>query len=143
MLRTKKMLKTATAALVGLSVVGCSDSKVTTDEISPDLNPNRAGGCREWNWDDKEGVYVCDERNHSNLGYYYFAGRLFQNAKLLHRDSKYKSYKSIYRAGTSSVPNRLSPSSGVGTTTTKNNNNSTSSKSSSGFGKGFFGGTGG
>lgn len=139
MIRTKKMLKTATAALLGLSVVGCSDSKMTTDEISPDLDPGEAGGCREWDWDDKEGAYVCDERNHLNFGYYFFAGQLFKNAGLLHQNRKYQSYKSTYKPRTTTVPSRITSSGGTNTKTTSGTN----SNSSSGFGKGFFGGTGG
>lgn len=140
MIRTKKMLKTATAALLGFSVMGCSDSKMTTDEISPDLNPGEAGGCREWDWDDDEGAYVCDERGHSNFGYYFFAGQLFRNAGLLHQNSKYKSYKSTYKPGVTAVPSRITPSTNGQSGTT---NATTNKNSSSGFGKGFFGGTGG
>lgn len=131
------MLGTATAALLGLSVMGCSDSKMTTDEISPELNPRNEGGCREWEWDDDTGTYVCDDDSSSYRGYFFYGGQLYRSSSLLKSDSAYKKYASTYKSGSSSVPPRITKSSD----STKSN--ATTNKSSSGFGKGFFGGTGG
>lgn len=137
--KTQKMLRTATAALLCISAAGCNSSKATTNEISPDLYPEEKGGCREWEWDDETGTYVCDDDSSSYRGYYYYGGTLYRSATALMSNSKYKKYFSQYTPGLGGNP-RITSSIG---TSGKSTGTTSSNSGSSGFGKGFFGGTGG
>ncbi|WP_088042949.1 aminotransferase yhxA [Bacillus sp. EAC] len=118
MSKTSLLMKKVSVALTGgivvTSLAGCGSSQ-TADR--PDKPQN--DDCRDWEFDDDEGVWVCDDSTSSHYHSYYHGGFFYPSRKSLHGSSSYKSYK----------------------TSSKFAGHSSSSKG--GFGKGSFGGFGG
>ncbi|UPM55168.1 hypothetical protein [Gottfriedia acidiceleris] len=118
MSKTSKLMKKVSIALTsGLAVstlAGCGSQNADR----PDKPKN--DDCRDWEFDDDEGVWVCDDSSSHYYHSYYHGGIFYPTRTALHASSSYKSYKSSSKyAG------------------------HTSSSSKSGFGKGSSGGFGG
>lgn len=50
--------------------------------------------CDDWEWDDDDGVWECDDEYSSHYGHSYYGGRYYSSKSGLYADSSYKSYKS-------------------------------------------------
>ena len=111
----KKVSIALTSGLAVSTLAGCGS---TEDVARPDKPQN--DDCRDWDFDDDEGVWVCDDNSSHYYHSYYHGGIFYPTRKALHGSSSYKSYKS-----SSSYAGH------------------TSSSSKSGFGKGSSGGFGG
>lgn len=139
LVKTKKIMVgiTSTALMFGLAGCNQNDDEWETQQsgtsVSQDIPPApQDQECSEWDWDDDDGVWECDEGSSRYYGHYYYGGHYYGSRSALFNSSAYKSYKkgSSFKGSSSS-------------TTTKSGSRSTSSgKSSSGFGSGSksFGG---
>lgn len=90
--KTKKLMIGVTSTALTFGLVGCSDS--ATPEPPVDDN------CGDWEWDEDDGVWECDDSRSSYLGYYYFAGKYFKSKSLLYANSGYKDYSAKYKSST-------------------------------------------
>ncbi|MBT2638259.1 MULTISPECIES: aminotransferase yhxA [unclassified Bacillus (in: firmicutes)] len=145
--KTKKVIASisATALMVGLA--GCNNNPqaipdrgwepdVSGDEgqdwnseQDEDIPPVPEGtDCSDWEWDNEDGVWECDDNNSPYFGHYFFAGMFFANRSLLYKSNDYMKYKN----STSFKGARLD-----------SNYKNTSPKGSSGFGSGSRSTTGG
>lgn len=103
--KTKKLLTGVTSVALVASMIGCQNEDIPTPPDDVD--------CDDWEWDDDEGVYECDEPSSSYYGHYFYGGKYYKNKTALLANPSYVNYK-----------------------------NSTSFKGGKGFGSGssFFGG---
>lgn len=84
--KTKKVMVGISAAAVLL--VGCSETTSTPPPKPPDTS------CNDWEWEEEDGVWRCDESTSRSYGGYYYMGRYFQNKAALQSDSGYQQQKS-------------------------------------------------
>lgn len=82
MKKTAAMLIGVLASATALS--GCSEGRPAkpTDK-----------SCQDYDWDEEEGVWVCDDHSSSHYGYYYHGGRYFSSLGALKNNKEYKSYQ--------------------------------------------------
>lgn len=106
MKKTKKLLTGIISAAMVTVGSGCGQQSLPP--LPEDEN------CKDWEWEDDEGVWECDDDDSTYYGHYFYGGKYYSTKKLLSASSAYKSYKS-----------------------------SSSFKGSSGFGSGSKGGFGG
>lgn len=88
MSKTKKMLAGVTATVLALGLAGCSSG--ATQAARPDKPTDSS--CKNWRWDEKLGVYQCDDKKSSNYLHYYHGGSYFGSSNQLKNDSTYKTY---------------------------------------------------
>lgn len=141
--KTKKVMAGISATALLMSAAACNNQQTLPDKGSSpagngqdwsaagdqDIPPVPEGtDCSDWKWDDKEGVWSCDDQRSSYFGHYFFAGMFFANRSMLYRSNDYMKYKDS--------------SSFKGARLDSNFKNS-SPKGSSGFGSGSRSTTGG
>ncbi|KAA0545280.1 hypothetical protein FZW96_18050 [Bacillus sp. BGMRC 2118] len=85
--KTKRLLAGITAAVVAGSLVGCSDE---ADRPAPPTDTD----CDDWEWDNSDGVWECDDNSSRYYGHYFYGGGFFRNKSALYSSPSYKSYKS-------------------------------------------------
>lgn len=122
MKKTGKMLAGVSAAIVGFSLSGCGNNNEMAN-LPKDVQPDTSS-CEDWEWDDSEEVYKCEDRRSSNFGMYYFAGRYFNSVSALRGNQSYKTYKSSSTSTPIKAPSKIT-------------------NGKSGFGSGSVGGFGG
>ncbi|MFC0190119.1 hypothetical protein ACFFJY_17620 [Fictibacillus aquaticus] len=84
--KTKKLLAGLSSISLVAGLTACSD-----EELPPEPTDSE---CSDWDWDDSEGVYECDDTNSRYFGYYFYNGTYYRDTNSLHKSSKYKKYKS-------------------------------------------------
>lgn len=91
MSKTKKVMAgvTSTAMLIGLAACGSEEYSATPDTPVPDDQ-----NCSDWEWDEDDAVWECDDSRSPYFGYLFFAGKYFSNSSSLIKAPGYKSYKS-------------------------------------------------
>ncbi|MFC4323120.1 aminotransferase yhxA [Litchfieldia salsa] len=82
--KTKKLLAGVTSVAMIASIVGCQNN---TPALPDDSN------CDEWEWDDDDGVYECDETTSSYYGHYFYGGSYYSNKASLLKSPSYQNYK--------------------------------------------------
>ena len=94
---TRKIMLGVTTTALTLGLTGCSSSSV-------DLPPQPTdGNCDDWDWDDEQGVWVCDDDS-TYRGHYYYGGRYYKDKNSLLISSDYEKYKNSasFKGGTQS-----------------------------------------
>jgi hypothetical protein len=89
--KTKKLVTTLLAGIVVTSMTGCGSQAAPT--VPQPTDPS----CKDWEWDENEGVWECDDRASSHYGAYYYGGLFFASRSLLHNNSGFKNYHSDYK----------------------------------------------
>ena len=87
MRKTQKVMMGVTTTALALGLTGCGSSNAERPSQPTDQN------CRDWDWDDDEGVYVCDDSNSTYHGHYFYGGRYYKDKNSLLNSSDDKSYK--------------------------------------------------
>ncbi|QFT91101.1 hypothetical protein FIU87_20835 [Bacillus sp. THAF10] len=87
MTKTKKVLTSVSATIFALGMTGCGSEEDTLPEVPSDDR------CQEYEWDNEEGVYVCDDDDSDYYRSYYHGGSFFKNKSALKNNSSYKSYR--------------------------------------------------
>ncbi|MBB6443915.1 aminotransferase yhxA [Bacillus benzoevorans] len=87
MSKTKLLLTGIVSAAVIIGVTNCSNN--SSQPKMPD-DPS----CDDWEWDDDDGVWECDDEYSSHYGHSYHGGKYYSSKSNLYKDSSYKSYKS-------------------------------------------------
>lgn len=85
--KTKKLIAGVSSASVAMMLSGCNDQ---AEELPPEPTDSE---CQDWEWDEDDGVYECDDTNSRYFGYYFFGGSFFKGKSSLLKSSAYKSYK--------------------------------------------------
>nr|WP_233096619.1 DUF3943 domain-containing protein [Fictibacillus halophilus] len=67
---------------------GCNDQ---AQDIPPEPTDSE---CQDWEWDEDDGVYECDDTGSRYFGHYYHGGTYYKGKSSLLKSSAYKSYKS-------------------------------------------------
>lgn len=112
MSKTRKVMSgiSATALMMGLS--GCNDNSQAIPDRDWDQDSSTGSGedwssdqgqdrppvpegtdCSDWEWDDEDGVWECDDNNSPYFGHYFFGGMFFANRALLYKSNDYMNYK--------------------------------------------------
>lgn len=104
--KTKKVMAGITTTALTLGLVGCGSNSA---ELPP---PPEDQNCRDWEWDDDDGVWECDDRSSGYYGHFYFGGLYYASKSALIKSNAYQSYKnsSSYMGG-----NKTSSGFGSGT----------------------------
>ena len=111
-MKTKKVLVGVSATAMTLALAGCGSSEGTYEQ-SMIPSPPQDNRCNDWEWDEDDQLWECDDHRSSYYGHYHYMGNFYSNTNKLKSSKNGASYS-----------NYLSSSS------------SNSSKSSSGFGSG-------
>ncbi|MBE4909783.1 hypothetical protein IMZ08_17250 [Bacillus luteolus] len=88
MSKTKKLLSGIVSAAMITTMVGCGQQQQSLPPVPNDPE------CDDWEWDDEDGVWECDDRNSPRFGHFFFAGMFFASRSALRADSGFKNYKS-------------------------------------------------
>ena len=96
--KTRKIMLGVTTTALTMGLAGCDSSTAELPSQPTDQ------GCDDWDWDDDQGVWVCDDQNSSHRGYYYYGGHYYQNKNALLKSADYTNYKnsSSYKGGSKS-----------------------------------------
>ncbi|MGM0837301.1 MAG: aminotransferase yhxA [Bacillota bacterium] len=88
MTKTKKVLTSVSATIFALGMTGCGSEEEST--LPPAPTDDR---CDEYEWDNEEGVYQCEDDSSSFYRSYYYGGGFFGSKSSLKNDSSYKNYR--------------------------------------------------
>ena len=91
MSNTKKLMAGVTTSVMALGLSGCGQNQYENTTSMPS-EPTEYE-CDDWEWDDEEGTYYCDDRNSTHYGGYYFLGSMFANKSALRKSSGYSSFQ--------------------------------------------------
>lgn len=104
--KTRKVMAGITSTALTFGLAGCGTNNA---DIPP---PPEDESCRDWDWDDEDGIWECDDSTSRYFGYYYFGGLFYASKSSLLRSNAYQSYKN-----SSSYKGRSKGSSGFGSGT--------------------------
>lgn len=86
--KTNKLLMGIVSAAL-LTGVAASCDKDSSRPPKPD-EPT----CDDWEWDDDDGVWQCDDDTSAHYGHSFYRGKYYSSKSLLHANQSFKSYKS-------------------------------------------------
>jgi hypothetical protein len=104
--KTKKIMIGVTATALTIGLVRCG----TTNADLPPKPTDQS--CGDWDWDDEDGVWECDDYSSGHYGHYYYGGTYYRDKSSLVNNNAYKSYKN-----SSSFKGGIKASSGFGSGT--------------------------
>jgi hypothetical protein len=87
MSKTNKVLAGITTTALMLSISGCGPDPQKRPPVPKDES------CRDWEWDDEDGVWQCDDSSSRYYGHSYYGGHYYSSKSLLHKSKDYHSYK--------------------------------------------------
>ncbi len=90
--QTKKLMAGVATSVMALGLSGCSQSNYQS--LPPEPTEYE---CDDWEWDDDEGTYYCDDRRSSHFGAYYLLGRMFSSKSALRKSPNYANNLSKYQ----------------------------------------------
>ncbi|WP_156319797.1 aminotransferase yhxA [Bacillus sp. FJAT-18017] len=98
MKKTSKLMTAVSSTALALGLVGCSTSGSDDWESSAgqtgDIPPMPENtDCGQWDWDEDDGVWECDDRNSSYFGHLFFAGMFFSNRSALYKNRDFVNYR--------------------------------------------------
>nr|WP_263323233.1 hypothetical protein [Neobacillus sp. Marseille-Q6967] len=85
MKKTHWLITGVITSLVAGTLTGCSQDR------PPEPDDDR---CEDWDWDDEEGVWVCDDTTSRYHGHFFYGGMFYSSRSALLNSPSYKSYKS-------------------------------------------------
>lgn len=85
--KTRKVMAGITTTALTIGLVGCGSNNA---DVPPPPNDQ---SCDDWEWDDDDGIWECDDSRSSFFGYYFLAGKYYKNKSSLVKSDAYKSYK--------------------------------------------------
>jgi uncharacterized lipoprotein YehR (DUF1307 family) len=93
--KTKKLMAGVATSVMAFSMSGCGQNQY---ESSTTLPPEPTEyDCDDWEWDDNEGTYYCDDRKSSHFGAFFLLGSMFSNRSALRNSPNYASNLSKYK----------------------------------------------
>ena len=110
--KTKKVMAGISAAALLMGATACNNPQSLPDRDwdegtsggaegqdwsasqDQDIPPEPEGtDCSDWQWDDEDGVWECDDNRSPYFGHYFFAGMFFANRSMLYKSNDYMKYK--------------------------------------------------
>lgn len=85
MKKTQWLITGVLTSLVAGTLSACSDDLPPRPEDS---------SCTDWEWDDEQGVWQCDDHDSRYYGHYFYGGTYYPSKSSLLKSSAYKSYRS-------------------------------------------------
>lgn len=82
--KTKKLMVGIVASISTIGLSACGEV-----ELPPEPTDTN---CDDWDWDEENGVYVCDDDSSLYYRSYYYGGKFFTKKSSLLKNSNYKSY---------------------------------------------------
>ena len=92
MSKTKQLMAGVATSVLALSMTGCSQNQAIPDKPT-------GYDCDNWEWDNDEGTYYCDDQRSPHFGSYFLLGSLFRSKSALKKSSAYSNHISNYKAG--------------------------------------------
>jgi uncharacterized lipoprotein YehR (DUF1307 family) len=93
--KTKKLMAGVATSVMAIGMTGCGQSQY---EQSSTLPPEPTEyECDDWEWDEDEGTYYCDDKRSSHFGAYYLMGMMYMNKSSLRNSSAYKKHYNSYK----------------------------------------------
>jgi hypothetical protein len=112
MSKTKKVMAGISATALMMGLVGCNNNQQAVpdrdwdqDGSSPDEQDWSSGegqdrppvpegtDCSDWEWDEEDGVWECDDSRSPYFGHFFFGGMFFSNRSMLYKSNDYMNYK--------------------------------------------------
>jgi hypothetical protein len=100
--KTRKVMVGITTTALTLGLSGCGSNSA---EGAPPNDQN----CNDWEWDNDDGVWECDDSRSSYYGHYYYGGRYYKSKSSLLNSKDFTSTKN-----SSTINNGSKTSSGFG-----------------------------
>lgn len=96
--KTRKVMVGITTTALTMGLAGCSSGAANT----PPSPPNNKD-CDEWDWDQDDGVWECEDSHSNHYGHYYHGGSYYRSKNALLKSKKYIDYKksSSFQGGSS------------------------------------------
>ena len=85
--KTSKVMVGITSTALMLGLVGCNSK---SQEIPPTPGDS---SCSDWEWDEDDGVWECEDSRSSYFGHYYYGGLYHKSKSALYKSKDYISYK--------------------------------------------------
>ena len=92
MAKTKKLMAGVATSVLAFGMTGCGQSQRLPEEPT-------GVECDDWEWDDEEGTYYCDDRRSPHFGSYFLLGSMFSSKSALKKSSGYSKHISSYKSG--------------------------------------------
>jgi hypothetical protein len=98
MSKTKKIVAGISSTALAFGLSGCGTNSADLPPV-PDDN-----ACGDWEWDDDDGVWECDDENSSYYGHYFYGGHYYRSKSHLYKNKAFSSYKksSSFKGGKAS-----------------------------------------
>jgi hypothetical protein len=92
MSKTKQLMAGVASSVFLLGMTGCSQNEALPEEPT-------GIDCDDWEWDDDEGTYYCDDTRSPHYGGYFFLGNMFSSKSAFKKSSGYSNHISSYKSG--------------------------------------------
>ena len=89
--KTKQLMTGVVTSVLAIGMTGCGQDQTLPEEPT-------GYECDDWEWDDEEGTYFCDDQRSSHFGSYFLLGSLFSSKSALRNSSGYSKHKSSYQS---------------------------------------------
>ena len=109
--KTKKLMAGVASTVMAFGMAGCGQSQ--EEQAARPAEPTEYD-CDDWEWDENEGTYYCDDNRSTHFGAYYFMGMMYANSSAMRSSSAYKKYRNHYQSPSSGGGNTGSFKSGIG-----------------------------
>lgn len=90
--KTKKLMAGVATSVLAFGMTGCGQNQALPEEPT-------GVECDDWEWDDDEGTYYCDDRRSPHFGSYFLLGSMFSSKSALKKSSGYSTHISSYKSG--------------------------------------------
>lgn len=111
----------STAFMINLAACNSnSDDEYTSSQSQNIPDPPKDSNCSQWEWDEDDGGWECEDRSSHYYGHYFYGGRYYNSKSALYKSSNYtkpssSNKNSSVNSGSSSEPNKsVKRSSGFG-----------------------------
>ena len=88
--KTKKLMAGVATSVMALGMTGCGQNEYEPSNSSLPAEPTEYD-CDDWEWDENEATYYCDDSRSSHFGAYYLFGTMFSNKSALRKSPNYSS----------------------------------------------------
>lgn len=99
--KTKKLMVGVATSVMAIGLTGCGQDEYESNTTLPP-EPTEYD-CDDWEWDENEATYYCDDSRSSHFGAYYLFGNMFSNKSALRKSPHYSTNFNNYKNTQSST----------------------------------------
>ncbi|WP_445491660.1 aminotransferase yhxA [Niallia sp. 03133] len=122
MSKTNKVMTGIISTAFLLNLAACNndtEDEYTSTQSQNIPDPPKDSNCSQWEWDEDDGGWECEDRHSHYYGHYFYGGRYYSSKSDLYKSSNYKkpssSRNSSVQSGSSSETSKsVKRSSGFG-----------------------------